>query len=282
MTSGKTWKVSLFAGALALGMTWAGVSTAKAQDNAGGQQAGQQDNNRQGRRRGQGGPGGPGGPGGGGGGFGFARNPTQAVEQLQTQVKELNLSDEQKSKLDAIFKEQSEQAKTLSAEVENLQGRERAQKMMPFMRDMREKVMGVLTDEQKQTLRKNMVSRMAKQSTERYRRATADLGLSEDQKGKIDAVLADAEKKMIEAAPADGPLGGGAAAGGGQGGGRGGPFGDINRDTREKVSAILTDEQKPKFEEAMRPRGGPAGQGAPGGQGGGRRARGQGQGGAGN
>src|SRR4051794_34268769 len=100
MTSGKTWKVSLFAGALALGLTWAGVSTAKAQDNAGAQQAGQQDNNRQGRRRGQGGPGGP----GGGGGFGFARDPTQAVEQLQTQVKELNLSDEQKSKLDAIFK----------------------------------------------------------------------------------------------------------------------------------------------------------------------------------
>jgi len=269
MTSGKTWKVSLFAGALALGLTWAGVSTAKAQDNAGAQQAGQQDNNRQGRRRGQGGPGGP----GGGGGFGFARDPTQAVEQLQTQVKELNLSDEQKSKLDAIFKEQSEQAKTLSAEVENLQGRERAQKMMPFMRDLREKVMGVLTDEQKQTLRKNMVSRMAKQSTERFRRATADLGLSEDQKGKIDAVLADAEKKMIEAAPADGPLGGGAAGGGGQGaagGGRGGPFGEINRDTREKVSAILTDEQKPKFEEAMRPRGGP------GGQGGGRRGQGQG------
>jgi hypothetical protein len=75
---------------------------------------------------------------------------------------------------------------------------------------------------------------------------------------------------LVEAAPADGPQGGGVAAGGGQGGGRGGPFGEINRDTREKVSAILTDEQKPKFEEAMRPRGGP------GGQGGGRRGQGQG------
>ena len=137
------------------------------------------------------------------------------------------------------------------------------------MRDLREKVTGVLTDEQKQTLRKNTVSRMAKQMTERYRRATADLGLSDDQKTKVDAVLADAEKKIVDAAPADGPPGGGAAGpnGGGAGGGRGGPFAEIGRDTREKVSALLTDEQKPKFEEAMRPRGG---------QGGGRRGQGQG------
>jgi hypothetical protein len=273
VTENRKWQTTVLAGAMALGMNATWASTAGAQDKNGQQPAQQEQGARRGRGQGQGR-----GPGGAGGGA-FARNPTQAVEQLQTQVKELNLSDEQKTKLEAIFKDANEQAKTLNAEVENLQGRERAQKLMPFQRDLREKVMGVLNDEQKQTLRKNTVTRMAKQMTERYRRATADLGLSADQKTKVDAVLADAEKKMVEAAPADGPLGGGAAAGGGQGGARGGPFAEIGRDTREKVSALLTDEQKPKFEEAMRTRGGPGG---PGGQGGGRRARGQGQGGAGN
>jgi TolA-binding protein len=260
------WQTTVLAGALALGMTATWASTARAQQDQNGQKAATQDQGAQGGRRGQGR--GQGGPGGGPGGF--ARTPTQSVEQMQTQVKELNLSDEQKTKLEAIFKDANEQAKTLTAEVENLQGRERMQKLMPFQRDLREKVNGVLNDEQKQTLRKNMVTRMAKQMTDRYRRATADLGLSDDQKTKVDAVLADAEKKMVEAAPADGPLGGGVAGGGGgQGGPRGGPFGEIGRDTREKVSALLTDEQKPKFEEAMRARGG---------QGGGRGARGQGQG----
>ena len=260
------WQTTVLAGALALGMTATWASTARAQDQNG-QQAAAQDQGAQGGRRGQGrGPGGPGGPGG------FARNPTQAVEQLQTQVKELNLSDEQKTKLEAIFKDANEQAKTLNAEVENLQGRERAQKLMPFQRDLREKVMGVLNDEQKQTLRKNTVTRMAKQMTERYRRATADLGLSDDQKTKVEAILADTEKKIVEAAPADGPLGGGVAAGGGgQGGARGGPFAEITRDTREKITALLTDEQKTKFQEAARgPGGGQGGQG--------RRGRGQGQG----
>jgi len=261
MTVGTSWKVGLLAGAMALGTSWYTAGTARAQDNAGGQQGtGQQDNNRQGRRnRGQGGPGGP-------GGFGAAmRNPDQAVEALQTQVKELNLTDEQNTKLDAIFKEESEQAKTLSSEVQNLQGRERADKMRPFLQGLREKVTGVLTDEQKQTLRKNMISRTAKAMTERYQRATADLNLSADQKTKVDAILADAEKKMIDAAPADGAAGPG-------GGARGGPMAEIGRDTREKITAVLTDEQKTKFEAAMPRRGGQ------GGQGGGRRGQGQGQG----
>jgi Spy/CpxP family protein refolding chaperone len=271
MTTTTKWHVGLLAGTLALGMTWAGVRTARAQDqNADGQQAAQQEGRRnRGQGRGQGGPGGP-----GGGLFG-ARNPVQAVEQYQTQVKELNLTDDQKAKLDAIFKDSAERAKTLAAEVENLQGQERAQKVMPFQREMRDKVLGVLTDEQKQTLRKNMATRQARQMTERYRRATADLGLSDDQKTKVEAVLTDSEKKFAEAiAQAPSPGEGGV---GGPGGGiaRGGPFREINQTTRDKVNEILTPEQQEKLRASM---GRGQGQGQGQGQGGrGRRGQGQGQ-----
>ena len=243
MRGAKQWQVALLAGAMTLGMAW----TAQAQDDA--QQATQQD--RQGRRgRGQGGPGGGGG----------ARNPAQTVEQLQTSVMALDLKDDQKTQLQAIFKDAGEKAKTLAGEVEGLQGRERAEKMNAFRTELREKVNGVLNDEQKQALRKNMATQQAKQMTDRYRRTLGELGLSDDQKTKAEAVLAESEKKMIDAAPQAGQ------GRPGQGGGRGGPFGEISRDTREKITALLTPEQKTKFEEAM-PQGG-RGQGGGGRRGG--------------
>jgi hypothetical protein len=264
MTRNQKWQSTLLTGALALGMTCVGVSTARAQEatDQNGQQAAAQDQG--GRRRGQG--------GGAGGGGSFARNPTQAVEQYQTQVNELNLTADQKTSLEAIFKESGEKAKTLAAEVESLQGRERAEKLMPFQRELHEKVNGVLTEEQRQTLRKNAATRQAKQMTERYRRATAELGLSDNQKFMVDAILANTEKKIGEAAAQGGATEGGIATPGGQGRirvGFGEPFGEINRATREKVTELLNDDQKTKFEEAMRARGG-------GGQDGGRGRRGQG------
>lgn len=257
MSISNKWRVGLFAGTVAIGMAWGGVSVASAQEAAqDGQQAGAQQDGQ--RRRGQGQ--GRGGQGGGGGGFNM-RNPEQAVEQYREQVYALNLTDEQKTKLDPIFKEQAEKAKTLATEVEGLQGRERMEKTMGFARDMREKVNGVLTEEQRTTFRKNQAGRMAKQSVERYRRATADLGLSDDQKTKVEAVLTESEKKYAEAMAA--------APEGGQGGpGGGGQLREVNQETREKINALLTDEQKTKFEEATR--GGRGGQGGRrgGGQGG--------------
>ena len=278
MTSGNNWQTSVMAGALALGMAWGGASAARAQESqndAGARQAAQQDGQDQQGRRGRGQ-----GRGQGGGGPAFARNPADAVEQMRAQVTELQLTDEQKTKLETVFKDSGKQAKTLATEVEGLQGRERNEKMRPFMADLREKVNGVLTEEQRQTLRKNQATRQARQMTDRYRRALADLGLTDEQKPKVEAVLADAEKRMTDAVAqgTPGAAGGGAASADGQGGGRrGGVMGEIAQDTRSKLNDILTDEQEQKLQETMRQ--GRGGQGR--GQGGGRRGGGGG-GGAGN
>lgn len=248
----KSLKVGLVAGALTLGMTWCSTHATRAQDNAGQQAGTQQDGNaNQPARRGRGQGRGPGG--------GAARTPTDAVERMRTQVMALDLSDDQKTKLEAIFKESDVEARTLATEVASLQGRERAQKMMPFVQGMREKVNGVLTDEQKRTMRRHTATAMAKQQVERYRRATADLGLSDEQKTKVEALLVETEKKMIDAADARPVSGPGAPDGGAVGGGRGGPGGEIARDTLAKLNEILTPEQQTKLQETLRPARGQGG-----------------------
>ena len=238
---------ALLAGAFALGLTFATPVVTQAQDQDG-QQAAAQDQPGQGRRgRGQGGPGGRG------------NNPVQMVEQLQLQVNDLQLTDEQKTKLQPIFKDATDRARTVATEVESLQGRERGEKTRAFATETREKVMAVLTDEQKQTLRKNQVSRQAQQFAQRYRRALEGLDLNADQKTKVEAALEASQKKYAEAIAA-------APEGGGQGGGgQGGPGREVTQELRAKLNEILTPEQQTKLTESMRQgqggRGGRRGQG---------------------
>ena len=210
----------------------AAPATLLAQDAAGGQNQGQ-------RRGGR----------GAGGGFGAA-SPVRTVDQLKEQVNALTLKDDQKTRLDAIFKEAGEQAKSLETEVQSLQGRERAQKLQPFARDLREKVNGVLDEEQRQTLRKNTAARQGQQMVQRWKQALGQLNLTAEQQTKVDALLADAQKRM-EAQAAE------RAASGdqGQGQGRGGRGGALMQETRQKINEILTADQQQKLTELM-PQGG--------------------------
>jgi hypothetical protein len=241
------WRVVLLGGAMALGLAWVPM-TAGAQDSASGAAA-QQDDAQQAQGQGRGRR------GGGFGGQGAARNPAEAVDRMREDVNALKLRDEQKGRLDAVFKEASTQAKSLETELQSLQPRDRAQKVTPFMRDLRRNVNGVLDDEQRQALRRTQGARQGRQMAERYKRATAELNLTAEQQTKVDALMADVEKKAGElAAQASGD---GAAAGGGgaspDGGGRGqgGPMAGLMRETREKLNAILTAEQRQKLDERM-------------------------------
>jgi Spy/CpxP family protein refolding chaperone len=245
MTSGT--RTVLLAGAFALGIAVAAPAVTHAQDQDGQQAAAQDQGGRRGRGQGRG-------PGGG------FRNPTQMVEQLQVQVNDLQLTDEQKTQLQPIFKDATERARTLATEVESLQGRERAEKVMPFARETREKVLGVLTEEQKQTLRKNQANRQSQQFTQRYRRAMEQLDLSADQKTKVDAVLEAQQKKIAELMAAAPPEAGGGGPGGGQ-------FREVSEETRAKLNEILTPEQQQKLADSLRPGQGQGRGGRRGGQG---------------
>ena len=269
MTQRTWWRLGLFSGTVALGLL-AVPATVRAQDAATKQDsaqpaAGAQQNAEQagaqdrpaGRRRGQG----QGGQGGGFGAFGGgARNPAQAVDRMREDTTALKLRDDQKTKLEAIFKDAGEQAKSLETEVQSLQPRERAQKVQPFMSDLRDKINGVLDDEQRQTLRRNQGTRQAKQMADRMKETVGQLDLSSEQKTKIDAILADMEKKSGDLAVQGnaggggiGGPGGGVAPGGGRG--AGGPAFGLMRETREKINEVLTPEQRQKFQE-LQPTGG--------------------------
>jgi hypothetical protein len=260
MNRSRSWRLGLVAVAFAVGFS-ALPAMVHAQDNA----QGQGERPRRGRGQAQGGA------GGGAAGGARAQTPVRAVDQLREQVNALTLKDDQKSRLDGIFKEAAEQAKSLETEVQSMQPRERAQKIQPFNRALRDKVMAVLDEEQKQTLRKKAAERQGQQMTERWKRALGQLSLSGDQQAKADAVLADAQKKLAQQS-AEGE----AAAGQGRGGPGGGPNAAVARETRQKIDEILTADQKQKLAEIMperggRGRGGQGGAGAPGGGAGGRR-----------
>ena len=236
-----TWRTRLLTIGFALGL--AGIPTAlPAQDDAkstdsnqpaAAQPAAAQDGQDRPRRgRGQG---------------GGALNPVQTVERSREDVNALTLKDDQRTRLDAIFKEAAEQAKSLETEIQSMEPRERAQKVQPFNRELREKVAGVLDEQQRQTLRKNMATRQGKEMVDRWKRALGELNLTSEQQIKVDAVLADAQKRMETRA---------AEAGDGQGGGRGARGGGGNQETRQKIQEILTADQQQKLSEVMPQRGG--------------------------
>jgi hypothetical protein len=240
------WRRGLLGAALALGL--AVPLAAPAQDAGAAAGSAQQDDARQAQERA-----GRRGRGQGQGGFGAARNPAQAVDQWRQDVNGLKLRDEQKGRLDAVFKDAGEQAKSLETELQSIQPRERAEKVQPFMRDLRRNVFGVLDDEQRQELRRTQGARQGRQAAERLRRATADLGLTAEQQPKVDALLADMEKKAgdLAARAGDNAAAGGAASPDGGGRGQGGPMAALNRETREKLNGILTAEQRQKLDERM-------------------------------
>jgi Spy/CpxP family protein refolding chaperone len=171
-------------------------------------------------------------------------------------IKELDLTDEQKTKVEAILAE----SRTAQQEARTLQGEERRQKMQEVQRSQREKLNAVLNAEQQQKFQQAMAKAQATQGMQRVRSAVSQLGLSQEQQTKVDAIFADADKKVREASAQPQEAGAG-------GRGRGGPYRAVMQETRQKINEVLTDDQKTKFAE-LAPEGG-RGQGQ--GQGGNRR-----------
>lgn len=195
-------------------------------------------------RRGPGGPGGARGPGGPGGG---RVDPATLIERLKTNVLSLDLTPEQKTQVEAIFKTAADDVATARREGEGKEPRERADAVRGALQGLREKVAGVLSEEQMTALREKMQQavRTAGNAGGRMREALAQLELSDEQKEKVRALTSEMQPKL-EAARAEAQQAGEQARG---------KLRDLMRENRQKLMEILTPEQREKLRELL-PEGG--------------------------
>ena len=188
------------------------------------------------------------------GGEGSRPEPGQALKAARERLDQLNLTDDQKKKIDEIYKDAAD-------ELKNADKGDR-QAMGKIMRDLREKVGGVLTEEQKTKLQQMRGGPGGGPGSpiDRLQGALDKADLSDDQKAKLKPVLEEARKKFTE------------LRGQVQNGDREAmreKFKATMDDLRDKLKEILTPEQADKVKAAMeaggpRPGGGPGGPARPG------------------
>ena len=207
------------------------------------------------------GPGGPGGPGAGSGVRRMGPVPGELIEEFRTIAKDLNLTDEQKTKVEAALKTAADEFKTLRDD-DTIEPRDRRTRAEEIFGTMRKDVSAALTEEQRQTLRKKMNElrppggqRRGGEGPppttrpgplgERLRQNLAKLDLTDDQKKRVENVLADAKKQGEE-------LREGLMSGDEQAREK---MGETMMEVRRGIAEILTQEQRDKLMDLMPPPG---------------------------
>ena len=204
-------------------------------------------------------------------GEGRGGNPARMLQRMQESFGDLNLSDEQKSKVQAIIDKAKPQLEALAKETASLEPRERATKMREAVQPVREELMSVLDETQRQKLREKMEAARAAGGgggggrgglpmLQNLKANLEQLGLSEDQKKQVDALIADTEKQFA-AIRAEAGGQGNAGAPGGEARAK---FREVMQANRKKLNEILTPEQQQKLRELSPRRGqGAGGNGRP-------------------
>jgi Spy/CpxP family protein refolding chaperone len=227
------------------------------------------------------------GRGRGRGGFGGGMMGPTALLQMPTVQKELNLTEDQITKVKDVGKQIQDKHKDDQAAIRELPREERGEKQQNLMKtesDEATKALGdVLKPEQmkryKQIQLQMQVQMRGPQAFEDPDVASA-LKLTDDQKDKIKTLAEDYNKEMAELRPSRRGGQGGGGGGGGGGGAAGGnreKIATLRKETMDKVQAVLTDDQKKQWTDMTgspfeMPRfGGRRGQGGGGGGGGGGR-----------
>ncbi|HEY0007703.1 MAG TPA: deiodinase-like protein [Tepidisphaeraceae bacterium] len=182
--------------------------------------------------------------------------PQEAITRLQRAVDQLDLSAEQKEKLQAVREEAREKLQDMREEVRDLSPEERRTRVAETLKEIRESSEAVLTPEQRTKLKtllaaEGPATRPARGQgpmVDRLRDALNEADLTDEQKPKVDAILDAAAKafaKLREEAE------GNMASLREQGR-------ELAEETRSKLAEVLTSEQRKALREAMRPdRGGP-------------------------
>lgn len=201
-------------------------------------------------------------------GEGRGANPARMLQRMQESFNDLNLSDEQKTKIQAIVDTAKPQLEALARETESLEPRQRAKKMRETVQPVREELMSVLDETQRQKLREKMEAARAAGGgggpggpgglpmLQNLKANLEQLGLRENQKKQVDALIADTEKQFaaIRAEAGQGNAGGEARA----------KFREVMQANRKRLNEILTPEQQQKLRDLSPRRGqGAGGKGRP-------------------
>jgi Spy/CpxP family protein refolding chaperone len=197
-------------------------------------------------------------------GAGGPRDPGQMLKMQRQRLEELKLSEDQKKKLDEIYASAEGDFKKALEETRDANPQERRERIGPVLMGLREKITGVLTDEQKQKLREmgpglggGPGGPGGMNPLPRLRENLEKLDLSAEQKPKVVAVLDDAQKKAdaLRAEMENGNADRQQLMEKGT---------QIREETRSKLEEILTAEQKGKLRGMMQQEG--PGPGGPGGR----------------
>jgi len=130
------------------------------------------------------------------------REPGQFLKMLHERLDKLDLSADQKKQIAEIMSDTEAQIKKTVQETRGDSQDDRRQKFQTILGNLREKIGGVLTDEQKQKLQQEMAAARANggpgNPLNKLRENLGKLGLSDDQKSKANTVVDDAQKKMTD------------------------------------------------------------------------------------
>lgn len=176
--------------------------------------------------------------------------PLFIVERLRRAVSQLDLTDDQKAKVKAIFDQATQQAQDLSQSLENISQSERYQKVGAFAKGLRQQLAGVLTEEQLSLLQRNLGPGPASRPggdfagggmLENLQQAFAKLDLSPDQQRQIKEMMESALQKAREFR--DKAVSGDDVQAQMQ---------QLRQDLRSKLQSILTPDQMQTLMQAMR------------------------------
>ncbi|MCC7350243.1 MAG: hypothetical protein IT446_06710 [Phycisphaerales bacterium] len=187
-------------------------------------------------------------------------NPGMMLDRMHETINSLDLSADQKTKVDAIFTQAKSDFEALQEKwkKDDVKPRDRMKEGREFMKALNQKIEAVLTDQQKETLKQKRQEMMKQRGEkgakgdrqgpppmlERLRHALDQLNLTDDQKQKVKTVL-DETRDKLKALHEE-------SAGDRQAMQEKGR--KIIENAREQIISILTPEQKEKLKEMRKER----------------------------
>jgi Spy/CpxP family protein refolding chaperone len=177
----------------------------------------------------------------------------QELRRIHAMLDELKLTDAQREQINGILDKAAEELRELRQELaqSDLRPRERMARVRDAMAQYREQLAGVLDKEQLAAFHQKLSERFPATRPgagrgrgmvmQRINEAMEQLELSDQQKGEVDAILAESRQKMQQLRQEVEESGQRVQ----------GQFRDLMRQTRDKLDEVLTDEQKTKLRELL-------------------------------